>query len=156
MLPTVVLLGMSLTLIAGRCYHPWAARPPGSVVIRIPVPFGAKVRMQRTNVYALAALLLLGSVGGWIAPLLELAMIATTMGLLLLPVHYTLTDHAIALGRTPFRKWTEFTRAETRRGLVTLRGRDGADGLPIWLPVTSDRDPHLELMNRLIEHRKGA
>lgn len=155
MLPAVILLGLSLTLLALRWFQPWVGKPPGVMVREIPLPFRTKVRAQRANVYALAILLLLGAAGGWIPPLLELAVIAVAMMILLLPTRYTLTDQGIALGRTRPRRWTEFAAANVRRGLVVLEARNGGEPLPVWLPVSSARDQRVVLMNQLIAREEG-
>ncbi|HKD75325.1 MAG TPA: hypothetical protein VKB76_07505, partial [Ktedonobacterales bacterium] len=56
----------SLALMVARVYQPWVKRPKDTVLLSYVVPFRLRFRMQRANVYALAGLLVLGTIGQWI------------------------------------------------------------------------------------------
>lgn len=128
----------SLALMLARVYQPWVDRPEGRVLSSFKVPFRSRVRMQRFNAYAFVALLLLGAVGGWLSPAFELFAIGLALIVINLPVRYALTDEGVILGRTPVRRWTEFSAIELKPGRARLRGADDWRDMNIWLPRAGD------------------
>jgi hypothetical protein len=128
------LLAVSLALVALRFHMPWVRSPQGELIRKFSVPLRAKVRLQRPNVYAIAGLMLLGGIGGWVPALAQVAIVLAVVGILLLPLDYTITDREIALGRTPARAWTDFTAVDSRPGRVQLQPVAGAARYDVWLP----------------------
>jgi hypothetical protein len=132
------LLVVSLGLVALRFHMPWVRPARGDAIRKISVPLRAKVRLQRPNVYAIAALMLLGGIGGWVPAVAQIAVVLAVVGILLLPLDYTVTDQEIALGRTPARVWTDFARVEQRPGRLFLQPIEGAAHFEVWLPSNAD------------------
>ena len=67
----------SLALMVARIYLPWVRQPKEAVLFSYVVPFRLRVRMQRANIYGLTVLLVLGTVGHWIAPVALLLAIGS-------------------------------------------------------------------------------
>jgi hypothetical protein len=70
--------------------------------------------------------------------------------LVAVPVAYTLTDEAIALGRTAPRRWTEFGGVGRRPGGARLQGIAGARGMTIWLSDSRGDDEFVLLLRQLV------
>lgn len=133
LLPGALLFGCVILLFA-RWSLPFTPPPAGEPLTRLPLPLRARVRAQRLNVYSVAAVMLLGAIGGWLSTGAELALVAAMTVALFIPIRYTLTDEEIALGRTAPHRWSAFSDVEVLRGRAVLRGADGAVDLPVWLP----------------------
>jgi hypothetical protein len=132
--PAPLLILLSLWLMVMRFYQPGIAKPAGTIVRKYRVPLMARVRLQRANVYAVGAILVIGGIGGWLPPAIQLLIAAVVVILLFLPVDYTITGEGIALGRTRTRLWSEFASAERQGGRVNLKAIEGEAGMSVWLP----------------------
>jgi hypothetical protein len=132
--PALFLVLVSLVLLILRGYQPWVKPIDGALVRRWRVPLAAKVRLQRANVYAIAALLILGGLGGWLPGGAQLLVVLSVVAVLLAPLQYTLTETGIALGRTSPRPWRDFTGCDRRGDRVVLDPAEGVAGMTIWLP----------------------
>jgi hypothetical protein len=148
--PVPLLVLVSLALVAFRFYQPWVARPPGTVVRTFRVPLMARVRLQRANVYAVAALMFLGGVGRWLPGAVQLLVAAAVVVLLLLPLRYTLTEGGIALGRTRLRRWSEFAEVERIGGRAVLTPSAGEVPMEVWLPGAPTDDAIEATLRRLV------
>jgi len=147
--PAAFLVVVSLGMLAIRFHQPWA-KPLSGAVIRVwSVPLSARIRLQRTNVYAIAAVLVLGGAGGWLPGGAQILVVVAVIALLALPVHYTLADDGIVLGRTTRRLWTEFSTTEERPGRIELQGKDGHAPLTVWLPGPPDDRAAISDVRRL-------
>jgi len=146
-----LLLVSSGMFMVGRIYLPWVGPPDDAVMGRSRIPFRARVRLQRANVYGIEVILLLGVIGGWLNPLVELLVMGMVMVILLVPVHYTFTRSGIALGRTPLRHWSEFADVEVRPGCAHLRGADGWRDMRVWLPGSAEDARVVALLRRAIQ-----
>ena len=149
--PAAFLVVVSLALLAGRFHQPWVNPLEGTTIRQWPVPLSARIRLQRTNVYAIAAVLVLGGAGGWLPGGAQILVVIAVIALLALPVHYTLSERGIVLGRTPYRSWTEFDGTEERPGRIELRGAAGHPSMTVWLPgPPDDRDAAADV-RRLVQ-----
>lgn len=141
---------LTALLLIGRVYRPWIGPAPGVPICRQPLPFLARLRLHAVP----AAVLLAGAVAGWaVGPLPDWALLATLavlLGVLLVPVGYTVTTVGIARGRTPARRWTEFGGVARRPGGARLQGVAGARGLGVWLAGSHDVDGTVLLLRQLV------
>ncbi len=140
----------SLALMVARIYLPWVRQPKEAVLLSYVVPFRLRVRMQRANIYGLTVLLVLGTVGRWIAPVALLLAIASMVAILAMPVRYTFTTTGIMLGRTPIYAWTMFGAMEQRPARVHLVGTDDWRPLDVWLPYAPNDARVLVLIRRCL------
>lgn len=132
MSPVLPLTAVSLALGILRFRQPWARRPRGETTLVWSVPLPARVRLQRANVYAIAALLILGGVGGWLPFAAQIVIVAATVGTLLLPLRYQLTERDLALGRTPPLELGRVTGLTEAAGCVRLATAERQ--IVVWLP----------------------
>jgi hypothetical protein len=140
----------SLILMVARIYLPWIAKPDEPILMSYVIPFRLRTRLQRANIYSLAGLLLLGTIGQWINPLSLLLTIACTMLILAVPVRYSITKSGIILGRTPICRWEEFSSLEQRSAHVHLNGTGDWRPLNVWLPRPPEDAEVIALMRRFL------
>jgi hypothetical protein len=151
-----LLLG-SIVLMIARVYLPWIDRPNGKILSEFSVPFKARVRLQRMNIYAVVVLLALGIFGGWLSTLVELVIIFAVMAVLyFVPVRYALTDEGIYLGRTPIRRWIEFNGVELKPNRAVLRGANDWRDMDVWLPRNAQDDGIVALLRRKAQQSTAA
>lgn len=105
---TVFLFGAMLIVMLIRVAPPLGVRIEGNPVGRITLGFRERVRMQRTNIYAIGGMLLLVSATSSMPLIGELAVIAGVLAILAIPSRYVLTTEGIAMNRSVFRRWSEF------------------------------------------------
>jgi hypothetical protein len=141
---------LAALLLIGRVYRPWVGPPPGSIVRRHPLPFLARLRLHALPAAAVLAVAIVGSAVDRLPAWALLASIAVLLGVLLVPVQYTLTTVGIARGRTPARRWTEFAGVARRPGGARLQGIAGARGLGVWLAGSRDVDETVLLLRQLV------
>src|SRR5687768_7484049 len=100
------LLGITLAVIValcGRVYLPWAGRPSGALVRRVPLSLLGRIRLHGVAGVVVLAAATLGVVAG-LLPLTAIVVVLFILALLLaLPMSYTLTTDGIVAGRTPMR-----------------------------------------------------
>lgn len=137
--PAIALAVGSVAMTVLRFHLPFVPRPEGATIRTFRVPVPIRVRLQRANVYAVAAVMLLGGVGGWLPFPAQILMASAVMGGLLIPLRYTVTEGGIALGRTRPRAWSEFDAIETGPRRTVLRSAEAGD-FTIWLPGSAE-DP---------------
>jgi hypothetical protein len=145
-----LILLVCLPLLALRLYRPWSRRPGGILVRRAPLPLLARLRLHRRPAMVVltagAAGLVAGRVHLWSLGIAAVVLAA----LIAVPVAYTLTDEAIALGRTAPRRWTEFGGVGRRPGGARLQGIAGARGMTVWLSDSRGDDEFVLLLRRLV------
>ena len=145
---TVVVGG--LVLLFGRVWIPWATAPRGDLIRRERLSLFGRLRLHAGPTMLVLALTL----GGWAAGLIPgtvVALLAVAIAVLIaLPVRYILTTDGIAVGRTPFRRWTEFGGVARRRGGVQLQGVAGARGTRVWLSGSRGDDEFVLLLRQLV------
>src|SRR5687768_5979398 len=121
--------------------RPW--RPPvaGEIVRRVRLPLRARVRLHGVWLLGVAAILLsAATLGLLVTPWPFLVAAVAAAALLAYPVRYTLTDHGLAVGRTPMRRWTEFGGLSARNGWIYLQPVAGAKGVLVRAPDRAGAD----------------
>jgi hypothetical protein len=132
--PALPLVIISLILLAVRVWQPWAPVPDGALLARWRVPLRARVSIQRSQVYAVAAILILGVLGGWLPGVLQLLVVVAALAILFWPrLTYTVTDKGFALGRTRLRRWSEFSGCTPQSGRIALSDATSGHAVSIWL-----------------------
>lgn len=97
----------------------------------------------------LSAAVLLVAVGDlpWWGPI---AALISNLGLVVLPIRYTLTTIGIKCGWTPFRRWTEFAGVARAPGGARLQGAAGSRDMRVWLSQSRGDDEFVHLLRRVI------
>lgn len=131
MTPTILLFGAMLILTLVRVAPPLGARIEGEPVGRITLGMRERVRLQRTNIYAIGLVLLLVTATSSLPLIAELAVIAGVLGILAIPMRYVLTTDGIALNRSVFRRWSEFEGFQADSGGIKLVPQPGVRGFRI-------------------------
>ena len=121
----LLLVALSLGFMVFRVYAPRPQRVPGTPLRTIALGLRERMLLQRKNLYALAAILVVGAVGGWLSLPIELVAIVAAYGVLTIPVRYRLTSDGVALNRVVFRPWREFAGYQVGGRQITLDGRPG-------------------------------
>ncbi len=140
-----LLCGMMLILTLMRVAVPIGQPITGEVLGAVPLRFRERLRLQRTNIYLIGVVLLLGTLGGWMRAPINLVVVLATFVIVSIPVHYTFTTAGIARNRVVFRSWDEFGAIADQRGRILLIGTAGATNFPLLLAD----DQHVEVMRQL-------
>jgi hypothetical protein len=122
---TIFLFGAMLIVMLIRVAPPLGVRIEGDPVGRITLGWRERVRLQRTNVYAIGIVLLLVSATSSLPLIAEVVVIAGVMAILAIPTRYVLTTHGIALNRSVFRRWSEFEGFVVDNGGIRLVPHEG-------------------------------
>ncbi len=128
-----LLCGMMLILTLMRIAVPVGQPVSGDALGVISLGFRERLRLQRTNVYLIGVVLLLGTLGGWIRTPINLIVVLATFVIVSIPVQYTFTTEGVARNRVVFRRWGEFDTITDERGRILLRGIAGAANFPLLL-----------------------
>lgn len=148
---------LSLTILTILIIISWArvARPgnvsvAGRLIYNARLPLLARLRMHAVVsaiVLGTATILALVSDLPWWGVLMALL---ADIGLIALPIRYTLTNMGIRCGWTPFRRWTEFGGVSRAPGGARLQGTAGSRDMRIWLSGSLGDDEFLHLIKRMI------
>lgn len=142
----IILIAVSWLRVA----RPWRHPVSGAVIHDARLPLLARIRMHLvacTIVLTSAVVLVaLGDLPWW-GPVLALV---SNVGLVALPIRYTLTTTGVRLGWTPFRRWTEFAGVARAPGGARLQGSAGSRDMRIWLSRSRGDDEFLHLLRRMI------
>jgi hypothetical protein len=122
---TVFLFVAMLIVMLIRVAPPLGVRIYGDPVGRITLGWRERVRLQRTNIYAIGIVLLLVAVTSSLPLIAELAVIVGVLAILAIPARYVLTTDGIALNRSVFRRWSEFEGFVTDSGGIKLVAHPG-------------------------------
>src|SRR5262249_20470086 len=122
----ILLFGCMLAVMLMRVFLPLGQRTAGTE--RAVFALGLKERLlyQRTNIYAIGAVLVLTALTGLISVPIELVVFAAVLAILMIPVRYRLTDQGIGLNNVVFRRWDEFEDLDIGGRSVRLLGKEGA------------------------------
>src|SRR3954447_2230831 len=101
-MPTLFLFGAMLIVMTMRVAPPLGVRIEGDPTGRITLGMRERVRLQRTNIYAIGLVLLLVTATSSLPLIAELAIIVGVLAILAIPTRYVLTTEGIALNRTVF------------------------------------------------------
>ena len=128
-----LLCGMMLILTLMRVAVPIGQPVTGHLLGTMPLRFRERIRLQRTNVYLIGVVLLLGTLGGWLRAPINLIVVLAAFVIVSIPVQYTFTTEGIARNRVVFRRWDEFSAVADERGRILLRGVPGSANFPLLL-----------------------
>ncbi len=130
-----VLTGMALLWTLWRVWLPIGVAAPGRPVLEVPMGWRERWRWHRRNLYALAALALLGALGGWMPVALQGMVIAFALLTLGIPIRYRFTTEGVALNNVLFRRWEEFEGYRMERWGIRMVGREGKGSFCLYLPL---------------------
>ena len=148
----VGLFAAMLVIMLMRVALPIGVRIDGQALGKITLSLGERVRLQRTNVYAIGAVMVIGALLRELPPLLELVAIVGVGAILAIPVRYVLTTEGVALNRVVFRPWSDFARVEAAPGRLTLVGRPGLRPFRLVLGPASSASA-LPIIRRFLPER---
>ena len=136
----VFLFGSMLIVMLVRVAAPLGVRIEGEPIGRISLGWSERVRLQRTNVYAIGAVMLLASFTSSLPLIAVLAVMVGILAGLAIPTRYVLTTHGVALNRTVFRPWTDFTGFETDAKGIQLLPKPGVRGFRLIMSPPKSRE----------------
>jgi hypothetical protein len=137
-----------------RAWLPIGVAIPGRLQLEVPLRWRERWRWHRKNFYALAVLILLGGIGGWLPPLGQGMVAGFALLVLLLPHRYRFTEEGVALNNVFFRRWEEFRAYRVEPWGIRLEGAGLA--LPLYLPPEA-RDRVRALVGARLRHAlRGA
>jgi hypothetical protein len=139
-MPFVFLFGSMLIVMLVRVAAPVGVRIEGDPIGRISLGWSERVRLQRTNVYAIGAVLLLASVTSNLPLIGVIAVIVGVMAVLAIPARYVLTTRGVALNRTVFRPWTEFAGFEAGAKGIQLLPQAGVRGFRLIMSPPKSKE----------------
>jgi len=151
-----LLCGAMLILTLMRVAVPFGQAMTGQAIGVIPLRFRERLRLQRTNIYLLGALLLLGTIGGWLRTPLNLIVILAIYVIVSIPVQYTLTTAGVARNRVVFRRWDEFRGLREDTGRIVLLGNDGMADFPLLLAPVQHAEVLRLLHSAGVENATGS
>ena len=108
-----------------------------------------RLLLQRTNLYLIGIVVLMGAVSGFLTGPLEMVAILATFAVLLIPVRYHLTTQGIALNNVVFRSWTDFRGYREERTSLVLDAVEGQRKLRVHV-LGANRDAAARLIGRAL------
>lgn len=126
-MPLVLLLTVMLSITAMRVFIPIPAKVEGKELGRITLSFRERLLMQRTNVYLVGAVVLLGAITGMLTGPLETVALLAMFAILTIPARYRFTSEGVALNNVVFRRWSEFSGYREERSRIVLEAKEGRD-----------------------------
>jgi hypothetical protein len=136
----LMLLGLMLILMLMRVFLPIGQKVQGRQIKEVRLSLRERLLVQRFNIYAIGAVLLLGALGQWVSPLLEVMVILLAFAIVMIPVKYILTNEGVALNNALFRRWDEFGDFHLRGVRVQLVGRGTLGGFTLYVPSREQSD----------------
>ena len=92
----IFLFGSMLIVMLLRIAPPIGVKLAGEPLSKVTLGMRERVRLQRTNVYAIGAVLLIAAVTGDMPTILELVVMVGILAILAIPVRYVLTTRGVA------------------------------------------------------------
>ena len=149
-----IIAPLILIIAAGALYTrvwlPGGERTSGNLVRLEALSLFGRLRMHGPHVAALIVVAIVSALLGWVSPIVALLAMVMAVGVIFMPVHYTVTSTGIRSGGTPFRRWTEFGGVARQAGGVRLQGVAGARPQTIWLSGGRDDDEFVLLLRQLV------
>lgn len=93
---------------------------PGKTLQIIPISFVPKLLVHRSALMALLTGLVFGILGGWMTPSLAALTVLFALGILLMPMRYTLTTKGVAVGQGTFYEWSDFSGFKVAKSSLEL------------------------------------
>jgi Amt family ammonium transporter len=141
-----LLIGCTFMFMLIRVGLPFGIRAEGTSVADVPLTFREKLLLQRTNMYAVGAILVLSAIGQWFPTTIELVLVLVAFAIVNLPVRYHFTSAGIACNNVLFRPWKEFEYVRIRGAKLTMVPREGFAPLKLYvLPARQEEIlPHFQ------------
>ena len=150
-MPVLFLFIAMLGLMLMRVHLPFGGtRYSGRILKTIKLSFSERLFMQRVNMYAIGAFLLLTAVTGQLPSIYGFTAIAITQGILLIPIRCALTTEGVAISNVVFRPWDEFTGYSVERRRIRLMGREGVRGMALPVQPRNQQEV-LPILRRRLE-----
>jgi uncharacterized membrane protein len=145
----VLLLALMIAIAAMRVFVPMGAKIEGKPVGVITLSFRERMLLQRTNLYLIGAVILLGALSGFLTGPLEMVALLATFAVLTIPARYRFTSQGIALNNVVFRSWTDFRGYREERGSIVLDAVEGQR--KFRMPVVgANRDAAVKALSRIM------
>lgn len=145
----VLLLALMLAIAAMRVYLPLGAKVEGKPLGVITLSFRERLLVQRTNLYLIGVVILLGALSGFLTGPLELIAVLATFAVLTIPVRYRITSQGIALNNVVFRSWTDFRGYRDERTSVVLDAVEGQRSFRMHV-LGANRDLAVKVLARVL------
>ncbi len=141
-----LLIGCTFMFMLMRVGLPFGVHSEGTSFADVPLTFREKLLLQRTNMYAVGAILILSAIGQWFPTTIELVLILVAFAIINLPVRYHFTSVGIAYNNVLFRPWKEFEYVRIRGAKLTLVPREGFAPLKLYVMPSRQQEilPHFQ------------
>ncbi|HEY7269938.1 MAG TPA: hypothetical protein VH951_08940 [Dehalococcoidia bacterium] len=140
-MPVFLLFTSMLMFMFMRVYLPFGAHATGKVQKVVSLNFMERMLLQRFNVYALGAVLILCLTAGVLPAAWQLPIVVLAFAALSLRVRYFVTSAGIGMNNVFFRPWDEFEGYRVERRRVVLVATKGLRNLAI--PVIASHQKEL-------------
>jgi Amt family ammonium transporter len=141
-----LLIGCTFIFMLMRVGLPFGIRSEGTSIADVPLTFREKLLLQRTNMYAVGAILILSAIGQWFPTTIEVVLILVAFAIINLPVRYHFTSAGIAYNNVLFRPWKEFEYVRIRGAKLTLVPREGFAAHKLYIMPSRQQEmlPHFQ------------
>ncbi len=146
------MLGTMLILTLMRVVVPLGQKTQGQALKEVHLSLRERLLVQRSNIYAIGAVLLLGAIGGWVPTIFQALVIVLTFAILMIPAKYILTSEGVALNNALFRRWDEFEGYRLQGLRVQLIGRGALSSFTLYVPSREQSDLVKVLKKVLTSH----
>ena len=150
-----LLIGCTFMFMLLRTGLPFGVKAEGTAVSHVTLSFREKLLLQRTNMYAVGAILVLSAIGQWFPTTIELVMILAALCIVNLPGRYHFTSAGVAYNNVLFRPWKEFSYVRVRGAKLTLVPREGFAPLKFYLMPKRQKEM-LPNFQRFLEVRQDT
>ena len=141
----VLLMGMMATA------RPWIkSPPPGKPLQTLPLGFIPKLLVYRSSLLALLTGCVLTVLVGWLPLILAEIVAAVAVGILLIPMRYTLTTQGVAVGDGIFRSWSDFSGFKAGKTRLQLAAPSKFGRLTLFIKP-AEMDNVLKYVQRYIK-----
>ncbi len=136
--------------------HITTADPEGAVVARVRVGWRERLLLHTSPLAGGAALLLADVALRGPRPVPLALFLLGALLLVGMPLHYTLTDRGIRLGRAGFRRWTEFAGVSAAHGQIRLKPVGGERLVTLRVSRTQAADLESVLRRQIWASYRGV
>jgi hypothetical protein len=116
---------MMFIIALTRVYLPRGTKIEGKPLGVISLSYRERLLLQRTNLYLIGFVMLIGVASGFLNGALELVAVLATFALTTIPARYTITNSGIAFNNVVYRPWSDFTGYREERRSIVLEAVEG-------------------------------
>jgi Amt family ammonium transporter len=128
-----LLIGCTFMFMLMRIGLPFGVRKEGTAISDVALNFREKLLLQRSNMYAVGAILILSAIGQWFPTTIEIVLIVAALCIVNIPVRYHFTSAGVGYNNVLFRPWKEFSYVRVRGAKLTLVPREGFAPLKLFV-----------------------